>query len=59
VGSSNGRTMGFGPINLGSNPSPTATLSAVRDALKLQKFMIRIINNLLITNNSDKSTLRF
>lgn len=37
VGSSNGRTMGFGPINLGSNPSPTATLSALRDALKLQK----------------------
>ena len=26
VGSSNGRTAGFGPVNLGSSPSPTAIL---------------------------------
>ena len=37
VGSSNGRTTGFDPVNLGSSPSPTAKLSAMRDALKSQK----------------------
>lgn len=50
VGSSNGRTTDFDSVNLGSSPSPTATLSAVRDALKYINYMIKIINNLLITN---------
>lgn len=34
VGSSNGRTTDFDSVNLGSSPSPTATLSALRGALK-------------------------
>ncbi len=34
VGSSNGRTTDFDSVNLGSSPSPTANLSAARDALK-------------------------
>lgn len=33
-----------------SNLKSSANLSAVRDALKLKKRMIRIIQNLLITN---------
>ena len=33
VGSSNGRTMGFGPINLGSSPSPTANWQGLHPAL--------------------------
>ena len=57
MGSSNGRTMGFGPINLGSNPSPTATLSALRDALKHNNMIIKKYN--LLVNNHDENILRF
>ena len=30
AGSSNGRTTGFGPVNLGSSPSPAAIISLER-----------------------------
>lgn len=48
TGSSNGRTTGFGPVYLGSSPSPVAVLQEIillrRELLHIKKPLVRLFD---------------